>query len=500
MKALVGCVMLTGWAQLLAAQEGVGVLGTIRERGALRWGGDESGGAPYVFRGPEDKLTGFEVEIAEILAAKLGVKSQFVQGQWDKLPQLLDRGEIDIVLNGYEWTPERESQWASTIPYYVYRLQLLTRRGPGSILSWEDLRAGPGVAKKRVGVLSGSAAEKYMQSQLRDAVDLKLYDGVTNAMISVTQGQIDATLQDVPIATHYASEFPELQPAGEPVAPGYYVIFVGLKEKALREALDKALLEALKDGSLERIYEKYGMWNADQPALLELAASWPPETAAPPSARAKLPALGGQLAGAAVMTIVLSCLSMPLAILIGLMVATGRLYGPRWVRGPLGAYVEFLRGTPLLLQLYVIYYVLPYAGILIPAFWAAVLGLAINYSAYEAENYRAGFLAVPRGQMEAALSLGMSTWTALRRVIIPQAVRIVIPPVTNDFIALFKDTSVCSVITVMELTGMYNRLYNNNPQRVLELGILTSILYLLMSYPLSLFARRLEGKFKRVVA
>ena len=116
------------------------------------------------------------------------------------------------------------------------------------------------------------------------------------------------------------------------------------------------------------------------------------------------------------------------------------------------------------------------------------------------EGYPFGFLAVPRGQMEAALSLGMSTWTALRRVIIPQAVRIVIPPVTNDFIALFKDTSVCSVITVMELTGMYNRLYNNNPQKVLELGVVTSILYLLMSYPLSLFARRLEGKFKRVVA
>ena len=82
-----------------------------------------------------------------------------------------------------------------------------------------------------------------------------------------------------------------------------------------------------------------------------------------------------------------------------------------------------------------------------------MLGLAINYSAYEAENYRAGLLAIPRGQMEAALSLGMSTPTALRRVIVPQAVRIVIPPVTNDFIALFKDTSVVSMIAVIELTG-----------------------------------------------
>src|SRR5262249_40367569 len=193
---------------------------------------------------------------------------------------------------------------------------------------------------------------------------------------------------------------------------------------------------------------------------------------------------------AAGITVLLSFLAMPLAMLIGLLVAVGRLYGPRWLGWLLEAYVEFLRGTPLLLQLYVIYYLLPNYHISIDAFWAGVFGLAINYSAYEAENYRAGLLAIPRGQMEAALSLGMTTWTALRRVIIPQAVRIVIPPVTNDFIALFKDTSVCSIIAVTELTGRYNQLSNNNPSAVLELGMLTAILYLLMSYPLSLLARR----------
>ena len=128
------------------------------------------------------------------------------------------------------------------------------------------------------------------------------------------------------------------------------------------------------------------------------------------------------------------------------------------------------------------------------------MGLAINYSAYEAENYRAGLLAIPRGQMEAALALGLSKWTALRYIIVPQAVRLVIPPVTNDFIALFKDTSVCSVIAVTELTGRYSELYNDHPGLVLQLGLMTAVLYLLMSYPLSLLARRLEQRFPRVVA
>ena len=124
---------------------------------------------------------------------------------------------------------------------------------------------------------------------------------------------------------------------------------------------------------------------------------------------------------------------------------------------------------------------------------AAVLGLAVNYSAYEAEIYRAGLQAIPAGQMHAALALGMTRRTALRRVIVPQAVRIVIPPVTNDFIALFKDTSVCSVIAVTELTKQYNILANSTGA-VVELAAMTGLLYLLMSYPLAIVARRVERR------
>ena len=123
-----------------------------------------------------------------------------------------------------------------------------------------------------------------------------------------------------------------------------------------------------------------------------------------------------------------------------------------------------------------------------------ILGLAINYSAYEAENYRAGLLAVPKGQLEAALALGFTRWTAIRRVVVPQAVRIVLPPVTNDFIALFKDTSVCSAIMITELTRKYNELYNFNRSLIVELALITAGLYLLMSYPLGVLARYLERR------
>ena len=200
------------------------------------------------------------------------------------------------------------------------------------------------------------------------------------------------------------------------------------------------------------------------------------------------------------MTVLLSCASMPIAIVLGLLMALGRLYGPAPLQWALAGWIELLRGTPLMLQLFAIFYVVPSLGVHIPALAAAILGLAVNYSAYEAEIYRAGLLAIPRGQIEAALALGMPHRTALWRVVVPQAVRLVVPPVTNDFIALFKDTSVCSVVTVVELTKQYSISSNSNPGAALQLAGLTALLYLVMSIPLARLARRLERQRATVLA
>jgi polar amino acid transport system substrate-binding protein len=243
-------------------------------------------------------------------------------------------------------------------------------------------------------------------------------------------------------------------------------------------------------------------------AAAAAAASQPMVTAEPdpllaksasPSGLDAVRERGWLLVQAATITVALSCLAMPLAIGIGLSAALLRLYGNRVLAKIAGLYVEVVRGTPLVLQLYVIYFLIPeFAAFLIPgsqfsisAFWSAVLGLAMNYSAYEAEIYRAGLQAVPKGQMEAAMALGMPRNLAIRRILIPQATRIVIPPVTNDFIALFKDTAACSVITVVELSKEYY-IHARDTQAVVSLGLLTAFLYLAMSYPLSVLAGRLE--------
>jgi polar amino acid transport system substrate-binding protein len=447
----------------------------------LRWGGDASGGAPYIIeRGPDWPPSGFEGELAEYLARQLGVSARFVQKDWDMLPSDLARGDIDVILNGYEWSPDRERKMASTIPYYVYRLQLIV--APDSPISdWDDLRRAR----------SGRYLEKAYTVGDIQIVALSV-EGSTGLMNMVRNGKLDATVQDNLAALYYVKqkhEFGDLRLVGPAIEPGYFVLYVRPNDVELRQHLNEAIRTALSDGTLRRTCDKYGLWNEDQQGLEQAAENWPPALPEPEQTFADYVWL---LTSAASVTVLLACLAMPLAMLIGLLVALGRLYGPRWLDWILTVYVELLRGTPVLMQLFVIYYLLPEIGVKIDAFWAGMLGLAINYSAYEAENYRAGLLAIPRGQMEAALSLGMSKATALRRIIVPQAVRLVVPPVTNDFISLFKDTSVCSVIAVVELTSRFRSLMVNHPQHVLQLGLVTAVLYLLMSYPLSLVARRLE--------
>jgi polar amino acid transport system substrate-binding protein len=276
-------------------------------------------------------------------------------------------------------------------------------------------------------------------------------------------------------------------------------MFTRPEDAAWRDALDGAIRRLREAGELRRLYERYGIWTAlqEEPrylALPELAA----ERRAGEGALAVLRKHASTFLLAAGMTVFLSVVSMPIAIMLGLLIALGRQYGPRLLAWPLAAYVEVVRGTPLLLQLYVLFFVLPRLfGVALEARLTAILGLALNYAAYEAEIYRAGLQAVPPGQMEAALALGMSRRLALRRIIVPQAVRIVIPPVTNDFIALFKDTSVCSVITVVELTKQYNIAAMNNPADIIPLAALAAALYLAMSYPLSVVAGRMERRLKR---
>jgi polar amino acid transport system substrate-binding protein len=288
------------------------------------------------------------------------------------------------------------------------------------------------------------------------------------------------------------------------VAVSHYVGVMAPRHAAERDAVNEVLESAMRDGTLERIFRKWNVWNDDQPALYEQILAGTPvppvvgfdtsDAAVTLSTRDAVMRYLPQLLAASGVTLVLSCVSMMLAVALGVLIASGRVYGRGLPRALLTAYVELMRGTPILLQLFVLYYGIA-AAIRLPAFAAALLGLALNYAAYESEIYRGALEAVSPGQLEAARSLGMSERQVLTLIRGPQAFRLALAPMTNDFVALLKDSSLVSVLTVMELTKQTQVFATNLGSWVVP-GTLCAALYLAMSLPLSALARRLEERWK----
>ncbi len=454
----------------------------VRQRGVLRWGGDIQGGEPYVFHDANDteRLIGFEVEIAAELARRLGVRQEFVQNDWQHLVASLQRGDFDVVLNGLEVTAARQTQIALSRPYYAFDELLVVRQEQNAVHGLRDLEG------KRVGTLNGSLAQDLLA--LHPTIMPVLYEGVEEPYIDLEQRRIDAVLLDHIIAERYGLVRPYLRRAGV-VGSGVYAIGVRREDSELLAAINRGLSEMTQDGSLRRILQRWQLWNEIQGSIdAGTASPLPRSTTAPAFTIGHLLLF---LRGAAI-TLAISVMAMALAVCGGLMLGIARHYGHPLLRWSGTLYVELFRGTPVLLQLYVLYYGL--APLLaLNAFVAAVLGLGLNYAAYEAELYRAGIQAVPIGQTEAALALGMSRWVTLRRIVLPQAIRVALPGMANDFIALLKDSSLVSVITVVELTKQMT-ITAVDVRGWLIPGLVCAAFYLALSYPLSRLAQRLERR------
>ncbi len=485
----------------------------------LRWGGDAEGGAPYLLPDPKNprRIIGFEIDLMDALGKQLKRKSVFVQNQWDGLIPGLQRGSYDLAVNGIEITDDRKEQVNFSIPYYICGEQLSVRATENSINSIADLKG------KTVGTLKFSLAHRLLEQAKKEfaeqnpasALEIRSYENQNNPYDDLTNGRLQAVLMDWPIAVYYSNPNPKLKLVGAAIGEMQYGIAVRKDDAELLKQVNEALLALIKSGELKAIYDKWSIWNEETEKLFaklnqpeeksDALAEFTQTVSAKLTWRERLKRYWGYLPAllfvGAPMTLLISVLGMALAIALGLALALVNLYAPQPFSWLARAYVELFRGTPLLIQLYLIFYGLPNIGIRLSPIVAAVVGLGLNYAAYEAENYRAGIQAIPRGQMEAALSLGMTRWQSLRHIIVPQAMRLVIPPVTNDFIALFKDSSIVSVITMVELTKVYGQLAATYYDYI-GAGILTAAIYFLMGLPFVRLARWAENRLatdKRVV-
>lgn len=199
------------------------------------------------------------------------------------------------------------------------------------------------------------------------------------------------------------------------------------------------------------------------------------------------------LSAGLIFTVPLTLITFVLGIVLGLSVALARLYGPAPLVMLVRFYVWLIRGTPLLVQLFLIFYGLPSAGIVLDAFTAAVIGFTLNIGAYSSEIIRATLAAIPKGQWEAAYSIGMNWPQVMWRVILPQAARIAVPPLSNTFISLVKDTSLAAAVTVPELFQAAQRLASVTYEPLI-LYVETALIYLMFSSVLSTLQDRLEQR------
>ncbi len=195
-------------------------------------------------------------------------------------------------------------------------------------------------------------------------------------------------------------------------------------------------------------------------------------------------------------TLLITALSYVFAIVLGIILALGRLSKISFVRGLCSAYIEFVRGIPALVILFLIYFGLVPMGIVVDSFTAAVVGLGLNQGAYMAEVFRGGIEALHKGQREASIAIGMTPYQTYRYIIMPQAVRIVLPPLLNMLIILLKDTSICSLISTPELMLRAKDLASMSFMPM-HLYMLVGTIYLMMAWPLSMFARRVETKLQQ---
>jgi polar amino acid transport system substrate-binding protein len=471
----------------------------------LTWGCDSQGGAPYVFQDPMDpnRLTGFEVELATVLGQRLGRQARPVQGQWDSLLELLDRGDFEVVINGIEVADEKKRVALLSRPYFAAAEVLTVRRGTSGLQSLADLSA------KKIGTLPGSMAERIAK---RAGAEVRTYDGGQSEIYDdLKLGRLDAVLLDEPVAHYYGDIEPTLESRHGDFGVVTYAIAVRASDPDLLTHVNGALEGMQHDGTLRDIYERWGLWTPENAKLLGDTVlephrppleydRWRAAVGALPSLWERLttryPTMVPLFLEGAALTLAVCLSAMAIAIALGSALAIGRRYGPRGVRWSCIAYIEFFRGTPLLIQLTMVYFGLPELGIRLDPFVAGVVALGLNYAAAEAENYRAGLESVPRGQEEASAVMGLSGWQTLRFVIGPQAVRISIPPMTNDFIALLKDSSLVSVVTLTELTKTYTSLANSTRDH-LGLGVLVAAFYLLLGLPFAQLARVAERHFGR---
>lgn len=419
----------------------------IRAAGVLRVG-TEGTYAPFSYHDPATgELVGYDIDVAKAVGEQLGVPVQFVETPWDSIFAALEANRFDVVANQVTINSERQAKYDLSQPYTVGEGVIVTRADDDSITSLDDLK----------GKTTAQSITSNWAQVARDAgATVEGVEGFAQAITLLNQGRIDATVNDSVAVYAYLAETGDTSvkiaaPTGQTSDQG----FAARKNSGLLPELNGALDELRADGRLTAISEKYLKADATG-AAPEVAGQQPPGSQQePPQVRSAFQLVLDNLwplaKAALTMTIPLTIISFIVGLVIALAVALARLSSNVVLSNVARFYISIIRGTPLLVQLFIVFYALPEFGVKIDPFPAAVIAFSLNVGGYAAEIIRSAIQSVPKGQWEAAETIGYNYTGALRRIILPQATRVAVPPLSNTLISLVKDTSLASTILVTEL-------------------------------------------------
>jgi lysine-arginine-ornithine-binding protein len=468
---------------LVAPSFAQSALERVRQSGELRIGTDAT--YPPFETAEGGQYTGFDVDLGTALARELGVKPRFVNAAFDGIFPALQNGTFDVVMSSVTITPERSASMLFSDPYYGSGQLIVVNQDRQGITTPDDLKG------KTVGVQINTTAQFDLEK--KDGVKVAKYNTIDLALLDLRNHRIDAVVIDAPVAKYMiVQSFHDLKTVGKRFTDEKFGIALAQSSTDLRRAINAALWRIQDSGELDRMNEKWFGEAAERTA--DQAAS---------KTTTKTFDIGivrrtWQLFLRGVwLTARLALLSLLLGVPIGLLLALSRVQSARLLKAPAALYVEIMRGTPLLVQILFIYFVLPIFGIHLPAFTSGIIALTLNSAAYISEIFRAGILSIDVGQMEAARSLGMTYPQAMRRIILPQTFRRVVPPLTNEAIALLKDSSLVSVIGLTELARTGQELASRYAAP-LTIWPVVAVFYLILTFPLTRVAEYLERRWRPV--
>lgn len=382
---------------------------------------------PFSYKS-KGKLTGFDVEYMRALGKQLGVRIQFREVEWDSMFAALSSKRIDMVANQVSSNPERKALYDLSSPYVTTTGVVVVRDDEQDIKKASDLRG------KRS---AQNITSNWAQVAKKNGARIVGVDGMDKAIQQLRNGQVDAMVNDklaVNNALKTLGDNAGVKVVSE-TSDRTDSVLAARKGSGWMPQIDKGIAELKRNGTQQRLYDKYFSTGTTAPTNWSLAKeqAWPMAVA---MVKVNIP-----------LTIV--CFVIGLVLALG--IALARMSSSVLLSAPARLFISFFRGIPIYVLLLLIYFGLPDFGLKLPSLIAAGIGLVLNLAAYAAEVIRSAIQSIPEGQWEAARTVGLDRRTTLRRIVIPQAARTAVPPLSNLAIDLLKSTSLVAAVTAVDM-------------------------------------------------